>query len=70
MLKYELKILYPSTNKVYGNTSQFFEITVYATHYWDENGRYRFVEGDKIIASYPIQYTIIEAIREIDVKED
>lgn len=57
MKHYDLKILYPSSNK-WGN-EQSFEKTVQATDVVINNGCYQFFDGPELKASYPVGLTII-----------
>lgn len=65
MNKYNLKVLYPTSNKY--NTKQYTEISVYADDLDIVGNLLVFSEGENVndevlVAIYPAQYTIVESI--------
>ena len=63
MKEYFLKILFPSSAN---RSDQFYTVSVQAESVETEDGAYIFFESSDPIAYYPIQYTIIERIEEVD----
>lgn len=65
MKKYHLRILYPSSNSFIETSFQYYKEIIEATDYEVlSGGSIQFYSSEKIIALYPVQYTIIEKIEE------
>ncbi len=65
MKKYKLTVLYPTSNKY--EIGQSFEKEIYCDYYDVKKGSYRFYidegEVDTCIASYPVNFTIVELLK-------
>ena len=62
MKKYNLKILFPTSNRINGCTEQYFNVTIYAADIKFENESIIFYDDKGTVAVYPSRYTIIQYI--------